>query len=172
MHSKSNNIEFMLYDNATEVVNEHFEWLLSRYQIGLETSMRGSDFIFDLVQLLYYKYHKINFKRGGWDNDSPDWIKKKKAIINTKNTDDKYFQYAVTVSLNYGEVNRNPEIVSNIKQFINKCNWKGINTCTLHKICKITGQWKSKFLRISSTDKYYKNRWLENVLQKESNNCF
>ena len=53
MHSKWNNITFMLYDNAKEVVNELFESLLSRYQIGLKTSMRGSDFIFDSVQLLY-----------------------------------------------------------------------------------------------------------------------
>ena len=28
--------------------------LQSIYQIGLETSMRETDFIFDLVQLLYY----------------------------------------------------------------------------------------------------------------------
>ena len=49
MHSKSDNIEFMLYDNANEVVNALFESLLSRHQIGLETSMRGSNFIFDLV---------------------------------------------------------------------------------------------------------------------------
>ena len=27
--------------------------------------MRGSDFIFDFVYLLYCKYHKINFKQGG-----------------------------------------------------------------------------------------------------------
>ena len=65
MHSKSDNIEFMPYHNANEVVNELFRSLLSRYQIGFETSMRGSDFIFDSVQLLYYKCHKINFKRGG-----------------------------------------------------------------------------------------------------------
>ena len=44
MHSKSDNIEFMLYDDANEVVNELFESLLSRYQIGLETLMRGSNF--------------------------------------------------------------------------------------------------------------------------------
>ena len=44
MHSKSDNTEFMPYDNANEVVNELFKSLLSRYQIGLETSMRGSDF--------------------------------------------------------------------------------------------------------------------------------
>ena len=78
MHSKSNNIKFMPYDNENEVVNELFESLLSRYQIGLETPIRVSNFIFDSVQLLHYKCHKINFKRGGSYTDSPDWIKKKK----------------------------------------------------------------------------------------------
>ena len=91
MHSKSDNIEFMPYDNSNEVVNELFETLLSRYQIGLETLMRGSDFIFDSVQLLHYKCHKKNFKRGGSYIDSPDWIKKKKETINPKNKDDKCF---------------------------------------------------------------------------------
>ena len=65
MHSRSNNIKFMSYYNANEVVNELFESLLSRYQVGLEISMRGIDFIFDSVQLMYYKCHKINFKHGG-----------------------------------------------------------------------------------------------------------
>ena len=52
MHSNSDNIEFMSHDNTNEVVNEIFESLLSRYQIGLETSMRGSDFIFDSTFVL------------------------------------------------------------------------------------------------------------------------
>ena len=103
----------MLYDNANEVVNEHFGWL-SRYQIGLETSMSVSDFIFKSVQLLLYKCHKISFKRCSSYIDSPDWIKKKKATIYLKNTDDKCFQYAVTVALSYGEIKWNPERVSNI----------------------------------------------------------
>ena len=84
MHSKSNNIEFMPYDNANEVLNELFESLRSRYQIGLETSLRGSDFIFDSVKLLYCKCHKINFKRGGSYIHFLDWIKKKKATRNPK----------------------------------------------------------------------------------------
>ena len=37
MRSKSRNIEFMLYDNANEVVNELFQSLHSRYSIALET---------------------------------------------------------------------------------------------------------------------------------------
>ena len=48
----------MSYDNAEGVIEEHFELLRSRYQIGLEKSMRGSNLIFDCVHLLYYKYQK------------------------------------------------------------------------------------------------------------------
>ena len=53
MHSKSDNIEFMIYDKAYEVIEELFESLLNRCQIGLETSIRGSDFLFGCVHLLY-----------------------------------------------------------------------------------------------------------------------
>ena len=49
MHLRSDNIEYMSYDNANEIANELFESLLSRYQISLKTSMRRSDFIFDSV---------------------------------------------------------------------------------------------------------------------------
>ena len=78
MRSKSNNIEFISYDNGNEAVNELFEFILSRYQIGIESSMSRSDFVFDSVQLLYYKCYKINFKRGG----SYILIKKKKVTTN------------------------------------------------------------------------------------------
>ena len=84
IHSKSDNIEFMSYDNVNEVVHKPFESLLSVYKIGLETSMRRSDFIFDSVELLCYKCHKINFKRGGSYIDSTDWIKKKNSNNNIR----------------------------------------------------------------------------------------
>ena len=103
MHSKSDNIKSTLYDKI-ETVNELLESLLSRHQIGLETSMRGSDFIFDSLQLLYYKCQQKTVKRSGSYIDSPDWIRKKKETINPKNTNDKCFQYAATIALNYGEI--------------------------------------------------------------------
>ena len=53
MYSISNNIKIISYKDVNEVVNEIFESFLSEYQDNLETSMRGSDFIFDLVQLMY-----------------------------------------------------------------------------------------------------------------------
>ena len=46
--------------------------------------MKGSDFIFDSVQLMHYKCHKVNFKRDGSYVGSPDWIKKKKSYSKSK----------------------------------------------------------------------------------------
>ena len=93
MHSSSEKTKFT-YNDANKVVDELFESLHSRYQENLET-LSGSEFIFDSVQMIYYKCHKVNFRCGSWCIDSPDWIKKKKATINLKNKDDKCFQYVV-----------------------------------------------------------------------------
>ena len=93
----------------------------------LETSMKGSNFIFDSVQLIYYKSHKVNFKRGGSYIFSPEWIKKKKATINLRNEDDKFYKHAATTALNFKEIESHPERVLHIVQFINKYNWEGIN---------------------------------------------
>ena len=46
---KSDNIKIMINDKADEVIKELFQSLLSRYQIGLETSMKGSEFVIDCV---------------------------------------------------------------------------------------------------------------------------
>ena len=37
MHFGSDNIEIMINYKEDEVVEEHFQWLCSRYQVGLET---------------------------------------------------------------------------------------------------------------------------------------
>ena len=60
MHSKSDNIEIMINDEADEVIQVLFQSLLFRYQIGLEILMKGSESVFDRVQLVYYNCHQIN----------------------------------------------------------------------------------------------------------------
>ena len=50
--------------------------------------MKGSEFIFDYVSLLYYKYHKINPNRGESYIDYPDWIKNEEATINPINKEE------------------------------------------------------------------------------------
>ena len=72
--------------------------------------MKGSEFVFDYGQLLYYKCHKINPSRVGSYIDSLDWIKSKKATINPiSKKDNKCFQYAVTFTLNNEETKKDPQ---------------------------------------------------------------
>ena len=65
MHLESNNIEIMVKDEADEVIEELFKSPQNRYQSNLEELIKGSEFVFDDVHLLYYNCHKINPHRGG-----------------------------------------------------------------------------------------------------------
>ena len=67
----------MINDEADEVIKELSNSLKNRYQNNLEL-MKGSEFVFGYVQLLYYKCHNMNRNRTGSYTDSPDWIKNKK----------------------------------------------------------------------------------------------
>ena len=78
MHSKSDNIEIMNGIETNDVINELFKSFLKRYQESLETKMKGSEFVFESADLLYYILHKISLNRGGSYIDSSDWIKNKK----------------------------------------------------------------------------------------------
>ena len=60
--------------------------LLQKYQEGLEESMRrGSDFIFNSVDLLYYHLQKTSLSgKGGPYIDFPKWLKNKKSNNKSK----------------------------------------------------------------------------------------
>ena len=60
MHANSNNIEIIMGNETYEVIKELFEYLLQKYQEGLEEKMRGSKFVFDSIDLLHYNLHKIS----------------------------------------------------------------------------------------------------------------
>ena len=55
----------MIGHEIDKIIEELFESLLKRYQKGLEESMKRSEFIFDSVDSLYYKCHRIILNRGG-----------------------------------------------------------------------------------------------------------
>ena len=72
--------------------------------------MRGSEFVFDNVDSVYYK-----------------WLKSKKTTINPSNNDDKCFQYVLTVALNHEQIKKDAQRITKIKSFINQYNWKEID---------------------------------------------
>ena len=85
--------------------------------------MKGSEFVFNYFQLLYYKCQKTNPNRNGSYINPLDWIKNKKATISPINKkDNKCFQYVVTVAFNYEEIKKDPQRITTIKPVINKYN--------------------------------------------------
>ena len=75
MHSNSNKVKFISYNDANEVADDLFKSLISRYQNNLQRSVEGSEHIFDSVRLMYCKYHSVNFRHVGSYIFSQDWIK-------------------------------------------------------------------------------------------------
>ena len=134
MHTKSNNVEIMVGRETNEIIIDLFESFLQKYQEGLEESMRGSEFVYDSVDVLYYNLNKVSLSRGGSYIDSPKWVKNKRATINPQNK--RCFQYAVTVALNHEQIKDHPEIISKIKPFIDNYDWKEIMEKNIGKYWK------------------------------------
>ena len=57
---------------------------MQRYQEGLEESMKGTELIFDSIDVLSYNLYEINVNWGGSYRDSPKWLKNKKSTTNPK----------------------------------------------------------------------------------------
>ena len=64
--------------------------------------IKGSDFVFESVDLMDYKLHRVRLNRGGLYIESPEWLANKKAAINPKNeNDDECLQWSTICVLNY-----------------------------------------------------------------------
>ena len=62
---------------------------------------------------------------------TPDFITKG-CTINPNNSNNKFFQYSIKISLYNKEIGKNPQRISNIKPFINNLNWNNINFLPTH----------------------------------------
>ena len=75
--------------NTEDAIDTLFNTLLQRFQHAQETSNdKGSEFIPESVELLYYHFQKIDIRRAESHIMSPNWIVNKKATINSKNEKD------------------------------------------------------------------------------------
>ena len=137
MYARIDNVEIMFGDDNDDIIEQRFESLLQKYEENVQNKMRGSDFEFDGVNLLYYDFNKTSINRGGSYIDSPKWLKDKKSTVNPKNNDDKCFQYAVTLALNLNNIDNHPKRVSKIKPFIEKYNWEDIDFPSTGRLEKI-----------------------------------
>ena len=106
IYTKSEPVEIFMGSNTEDVIDKLFNTLLQRFQRAQETSNeRGSEFIPDSVELLYYHFQRIDIRRAESYIISPDWIASKKATINPKNEkDNECFKWSIVSGLNYNKI--------------------------------------------------------------------
>ena len=56
----------------------------------------------------------------------PDWLAKKKAIINPKNSDRECFKWAIIAASRWEEIDKDPQKISKLKRFEADFDWSGV----------------------------------------------
>ena len=71
-------------------------------------------------------FHRLNLTRGSSYVLLPDWLMKKKAMINPKNSDMECFKWAVIAAMEWEETGNNPERVSKLRRYEGDFDWSDI----------------------------------------------
>ena len=112
-------MQFTIANNFISSIDNDKEYVMCSKSDKIEIMINDeTDEVMKQLFLLYYKFHKIIPNRVGSYIDSPDWIKHLKGYKN---------DYALTVALHFEEMKKDPQRITKIKYFINKCNRKVIN---------------------------------------------
>ena len=82
------------------IIREIFRSFLQNYQQELKM-IKGNNFVFESVNLLDYKLHRVRLKRGGSYIKFPKPLLHKGATINPKNeNDDECLRWSIICALN------------------------------------------------------------------------
>ena len=89
-------------------------------------ALRDSKFVFDWIIHMDIDFHRLNLTRGSSYIPLPDWLAKKKAIINPKNSDLECFKWAVTAAMRWEEIDRDHQRIRKFRRYKDDFDWDGI----------------------------------------------
>ena len=102
----SDNVSIMQGGDADDIIRVIFRSFLHNYQEELKI-IKGSDFVFESVELMNCKLQRVRLRRGGSYVKSPELLLHKEATINPKNKDDhECFRWSTISALNYNEITK------------------------------------------------------------------
>ena len=87
-------------------------------------ALLNSRFVFDEFLYLDVNFHQLNLTMGSSYLPLPDWVARKKAIVNPHNDDDECFKWSVIAAENVGM--KDPQRVSNLRKFTDNYDWSGL----------------------------------------------
>ena len=90
--------------DTNNIIGERFRSFLHNYQEELKI-IKGSDLVFESVELMDYKFHRVRLRRGGSYIKSHKWLLHEGATVNPKNkNEDEYLRWSTISALNYNEI--------------------------------------------------------------------
>ena len=89
-------------------------------------ALRDSKFVFDGVIHMNIDFHRLNLTRGSSYLPFPEWLAKKGAIINPKNSDMECFKWAVIAAMKWREIGDHPKRISKLKRYEDYFDWSGV----------------------------------------------
>ena len=99
--------------------------MIANMKFQIEDPARlNSRFVFDEFLYLDVNFHQLNLMRGSSYLPLPDWLARKKAIINPHNDDEECFKWSVFTAENVGM--KDPQRVSNLRKFTDNYDWSGL----------------------------------------------
>ena len=114
---------------------EQIERMFAHIKMQVENPrMSESDFKLDQNVHLHINFQKLGLTRGSSYIKLPEWIAKKKAVINPKNDNKECFKWAVLKVLLHKEIENNPQHTSRLQHYEDQYNWNRLEfSLAIHK---------------------------------------
>ena len=183
MSSAREPVEIFMVSDAEDVIDTLFNTILQRFQQAQETSNdKGSEFIPESVELLYYYFQKINIRRAESYIMSPNQLVNKGASINPKNEkDNKCFQWSIISGFNYNKIKKKD--LKNILKFkrvdtnvlLYQRDWEGFeqnNNSVVLNVLFVLYESEEIMLAYKPNYNKRKNQIIFLMINDEDNNCY
>ena len=95
--------------NMDEIVNEMIAHMKGQID---NPALLNSSSVFDEALYIDVDFHQLNLMRGSSYLPLPDWLMKKKPIINPRNEDHECFKWAIIAASRWEDIDSHPERIS------------------------------------------------------------
>ena len=87
-------------------------------------ALLNSRFVFNEFLYLDVNFHQLSLTRGSSYLPLPDWLARKKAIVNPHNDNEECFKWSVITVEKVGM--KDPQRISNLRKFMDNYDWSGL----------------------------------------------
>ena len=110
-------------NDIDELVNRMIAHTLEQIE---NPALRDSGFVFEEVIGTNVDFHRLNLTRGSSYLPLPDWLSKKKAVINPQNLDMECFKWEIIAVDKWKEISEHLERVSKLRKFGKEYDWSDV----------------------------------------------